>query len=653
MKLVLVESPTKARTLTRFLKDKYQIEASMGHIRDLPKSKLGVDVEDKFEPHYVVPSSKKKVVGKLRKISKDADEIILATDLDREGEAIAYHLRYLLKNGKAGKNNKKEFKRITFHEITKEAIEKALKAPGKINMELVDSQQARRVLDRLVGYKLSPLLWKKVRTGLSAGRVQTPAVRLIVDKEREIEAFDPEEYWKIYAILAPKKDKEFTGLLIKKDEETLKIKNEKQAKKHCDILDKSKYRVKDVRKKKITISPRPPFITSSLQRVASIYYHWTSKKTMHFAQRLYEKGLITYHRTDSYNLNKKAVVSCRKYIKDKYGDKYVPEKPRFYKTKSKLAQEAHEAIRVTDMTITPEKLKLKGAEKKLYELIFKRFVGCQMSDRIVERTTIDVEAKDNGNAFLFRTKGRIEKFPGWRKVYGNKKEEKDELPEVKKDEKLDLKKLDPQQKFTSPPPRYTESTLIKELEDKGIGRPSTYASIISTIQNRRYVEKEEGRFKPTPVGTTVTDFLLKYFPKIFAYQFTAKMEDDLDKVAEGKENWTELMEDFYEPFEKNLEKALEKAERQKIEAEKIGKKCPKCEKGEQVIRVGKYGKFLSCSRFPDCKWTAAYVEKLEDFECPECGGDVVIKRTRKGKKFYGCSNYPKCEWASWKNPKKK
>lgn len=646
MKLVLVESPTKARTLNRFLKDEYQIEASMGHIRDLPKSKLGVDTEKGFKPHYVIPASKRKVVSKLKKLSQDADKVILATDLDREGEAIAYHLKVLLDVKKS------DYQRITFHEITKAAISKALKKPGGINTQLVESQQARRILDRLVGYKLSPLLWKKVRTGLSAGRVQTPAVRLIVDKEREIEKFKPEEYWKIYAILTRKKGEEFSSLLIKKDDKNLKIKNEKQTKNICNILEKCKYRVKDVKKKKITISPRPPFITSSLQRVASIYYHWTSKKTMHFAQRLYEKGLITYHRTDSYNLNKAAVMKCRDYIQNEYGDKYLPEKPRFYKTKSKLAQEAHEAIRVTDISITPKKLKLEGAGKKLYELIFKRFVGCQMADRVVERTTIEVEAKDEGKKYLFRTKGRIEKFPGWRKVYGNKKKEKDQLPELEKDEDLDLKKLDPQQKFTQPPDRYTESTLIKELEDKGIGRPSTYASIISTIQDRQYVEKDEGRFKPTPVGVTVTDFLLKYFPKTFEYEFTAKMEDDLDKVAQGEEDWTELLADFYVPFEEKLEKATENAKRQKIEAEKIGKKCPKCKKGEQVIRVGKYGKFLSCSRFPECKWTAPYVEKLEGFKCPDCGGDVVIKRTRKGKKFYGCSNYPDCDWATWKKPQK-
>lgn len=646
MKLVLVESPTKARTLNRFLKKGFEVSASMGHVRDLPKSKLGVDVENNFEPKFVISRGKKKVITKLKKLAEEAEEIVLATDPDREGEAIAYHLKVLLKD------KEENFRRITFHEITKSAVDHALEEPGEINMQLVDAQKARRILDRLVGYKLSPLLWKKVRRGLSAGRVQTPAVRLIVEKEREIEAFDPEEYWKIYVDLTRKNNEGIQVLLKKKNGETIEIENEEQSKSVCNDLKNSDYRVKKVKKKKISISPRPPFITSTLQRTASIYYHWSGKKTMHFAQRLYENGLITYHRTDSYNLSKGAVFKCREFIEKEYGDKYLPKKPRFYKTKSKMAQEAHEAIRVTDVSIKPDDTDLKGAAKKLYELISKRFVACQMSDRIVERTTIEVEAKKKDKPeYLLRTKGRIEKFPGWRRVFGNKKDKKDLLPEVEEGEDLNLQKINPEQKFTQPPPRYSEASLIKELEDKGIGRPSTYAPIISTIQDRHYVEKLEGKFKPTPVGETVNDFLLKYFPKIFDYDFTARMEDDLDKVAEGEEDWTELMSQVWEPLAEKLETVEEEAERQKIKTEKIGKKCPKCDKGEQVIRVGKYGKFLSCSRFPDCKWSAPYVQKVEGAECPECGGDVVIKKTRKGKRFYGCSNYPNCEWATWKKPK--
>jgi len=639
MKLVIVESPTKARTLSRFLQSDYQITASMGHIRDLPPKKLAIDIEKNFKPNYVWIKRKSKTIEKLKSQAKKAKKIILATDLDREGEAIAFHVAKLLKKEKGN-----GISRIVFHEITKNAIQNALKNPRDINKKLVNAQQARRVLDRLVGYKLSPLLWKKIRTGLSAGRVQSPALRLIVEKEKEIEAFEPEEYWEIETKLKNKKNKPFTAKLRKIKNKKAEIENKKQAEKIVNDLKKADHIVENVKKRIYKKSPRPPFITSTLQRSASTVYHWSAKKTMTMAQKLYEHGYITYHRTDSTNLAKSAVSKARKYIKEKYGEKYLPQKPRKFKTKSKLAQEAHEAIRPT--SVKRKKLEKSGrTEKILYRLIFNRFLASQMAVQKIEKIRADIKAKD----YLLRARGQKTLFLGWRKVYKSDPKEK-LIPSLEKREKLTLIKVIPEQKFTQPPNRYTEGSLIRALESRGIGRPSTYASIISTIKKRKYIEKVEKNLKPTPVGTTVSNFLTKYFPSVVDYDFTAQMEDDLDDIAKGEKKWRPVIKEFYKPFAKKLEKVEKKAERQKIKAEKTGKKCPKCKKGDVVIRIGKYGKFLACSRFPKCKWTDEYVEK-PGFKCPECGADAIIRQTKRGKRFYGCSAYPKCKWASWHKPK--
>lgn len=652
MNLVIVESPTKARTLSRFLGEDFSVEATMGHIKDLPKSKLGVDIEKNFKPTYKLLPKKEKGVKKIKKGAKKADIVLLATDPDREGEAIAEHVMEILEDEKI---SKKKLKRIVFHEITKSAVNSSMDNPRRIDENLVDAQTARRVLDRLVGYKLSPLLWKKVRRGLSAGRVQSVAVRLIVEKERGREAFDPEEYWDIFCdVKKLDKEKPFEIKLLKIAGEKAEVGNEKESNKVVEDLEKAKYKISEVSKKEVNKKPYSPFTTSTMTQTAARFYSWSAKKTMTIAQRLYEEGLITYHRTDSTNLSKQAVKGVRKYIKDEYGDKYLPEKPRVYKTKSKTAQEAHEAIRPTDIKEkkVPDRL---GSFKKdaatLYELIWKRFVACQMTNAIYDREKINVEAT-NGKVYLLRVSGKMLKFDGWRKVIPQSKKAEPLLPEVKEGEKLELVEVRPEQKFTQPPARYNEASLIKTLEKMGIGRPSTYAPIISTIQQRKYVEKEEGRFMPTNVGIAVNDFLVKNFEKVFDYSFTADMEDDLDGVADGKTKWQELIRDFWDPFEKKLDRVEEKADRVKIKTEKLGKKCPKCEKGELVVRIGKYGKFVSCSRFPDCDYTEKYLEKI-GMKCPECEkGDVIVKKTKKGKSFYGCSRYPDCEWASWKNPKK-
>ncbi len=649
MDLVIVESPTKARTLSRFLGSEYDIQATMGHVRDLPKSQLGVDVEHDFAPEYVVVEGKTKNIDGLKKASKTAAQVFLATDPDREGEAIAYHVAELLKL--------KKHTRIVFHEITQGAIQEALKHSRDIDMDLVNAQQARRVLDRIVGYKLSPLLWRKVRIGLSAGRVQSVTVRLIVDKEREIEAFRSEEYWEIYCEVQSEKLKvqSFLVKLIQINNEKAEIKNKEQADKVVGELEKANYRVQSVEKKEVTKSPSPPFTTSTMTQAAARLYYWSAKRTMSIAQRLYEEGLITYHRTDSTNLALEAVRNVRGFIEKEYGKEYLPEKPRFYKTTSKVAQEAHEAVRPTDVKVTSstqQVTSLGNDGKKLYELIWKRFVACQMSNSVYDETTINVSASP---AYTLQAKGQVMKFDGWRKVYGGPpagggKEVEPQLPDVEENESLQLLKIDPQQKFTQPPDRYTEATLIKTLEKLGIGRPSTYAPIISTIQTRAYVEKKEGKFYPTPVGVATNDFLVANFPDIVDYQFTARMEDDLDEVANGKIEWVPMMKEFWGPFEKKVETVGEKAKRVKIEVEETGEACPKCKEGKQVIRVGRFGKFLSCSRFPDCDWKEQYLEKI-GMKCPECKeGDVITRKTRKGRQFFGCSRYPACKFASWKKP---
>lgn len=698
MNLIIVESPTKARTLSRFLGEDYIVEATMGHIKDLPKSKLSIDIENNFKPDYVVVAKRRETIQKLKDSAKKASKIYLASDPDREGEAIAQHVKEILmsttgsggttgitgrdKPNSRGTSDTRDSRdtlinRIVFHEITKEAVDAAIKNPRDIDKHLVNAQIARRVLDRLVGYKLSPLLWKKVRRGLSAGRVQSVTVRLIVEREKEIEKFKPEEYWEVYAEVAKVEKVDqvstsevkssntlevFVVKLVKIGDKIAKVENKDRAQRVVSDLEKSDYKVLDVIKKEVSKNPFPPFTTSTMTQSAARLHFWSSKKTMSIAQRLYEEGLITYHRTDSTNIAFSAIGKVRNFIEKNYGNEYLPEKPKFYKTTSKVAQEAHEAIRPTD--VSNSKLKIQNSKvendmRKLYELIWKRFVTCQMAASIYDETTIDVEAtptsevksSNTSEVYILKASGQVMKFDGWRKVFGKKIEEETiQLPEVSKDEPLQLIKVDPQQKFTQPPARYTEASLIKTLEKLGIGRPSTYAPIISTIQIRQYVEKEEGKFTPTPIGVAVNDFLVKNFPIEVDYQFTAKMENNLDEIANGNEKWADTIAGFWKPFEKKLKDVEKNSKRVKIETEKLGKKCPECKKGELVIRTGRFGKFISCSRFPDCKHTEKYLEKI-NIKCPQCKeGDVIIKTTRKGRKFFGCSRYPDCKWASWRKP---
>ena len=640
MDLIIVESPTKAKTLNRFLGSEYQVEATMGHIKDLPKSKLGVDLENNFAPDYQNVAKKSATIKLLNKLSKTAKTVYLATDPDREGEAISAHVAEII-------DQKTNTKRIVFHEITKEAVEHAIANPGIVDQDLVDAQTARRVLDRLVGYKLSPLLWKKVRRGLSAGRVQSVAVRLIVEKEREIKAFASVEYWEVYVIVTPQKSKqEFAIQLVKINAKKAVVNNKQQADKIVKELDKADYTVSDVKKRLVTKNPYPPFTTSTMTQAAARIFGWSAKKTMSTAQRLYEEGLITYHRTDSLNLSAAAVDKSRKFIAKQFGKDYLPASPRFYKTKAKSAQEAHEAVRPTNvehMSIT------NGAhdEERLYELIWKRFSASQMEAARYDETTIEVTS----GIYDLRASGQVMKFDGWRRVFPLKLDEDAvDLPQVEKNEKLNFVKVDPVQKFTLPPARFNEASLIKTLEKLGIGRPSTYAPTISTIQARNYVEKEEGKFFPTSIGEAVTDFLVANFATVFDYEFTAGMEAGLDEVAVGKRTWTKELKTFWDPFTKKLTEVEATATRVKIETESTGRKCPECTEGDLIVRHGRFGKFISCSRFPDCKYTEKIVQKI-DMKCPDCNeGEVVFKKTKRGRKFYGCSRYPDCKFASWKKP---
>lgn len=655
MKLIIVESPTKARTLSRFLGKDYSIEATTGHIKDLPKSTLGVDIKKNFKPQFDPVPKRLGTIEEIKASAKKANKIYLATDPDREGEAIASHVEEILSEKKVLKKGTL-LSRIVFHEITKEAVEEAIANPKKVDGNLVDAQIARRVLDRLVGYKLSPLLWRKVRRGLSAGRVQTVVVKLIVEREREIEAFEPQEFWEIYVEVERKSKEKFTVKLIKIGDKKAEVGNEKTARPVTESLREADYKVLGVNKREVKKNPYPPFTTSTMAQAAARIFSWSARRTMTVAQKLYEEGLITYHRTDSAHIANQAVEKVRKYIKENYGENYLSEVPRFYKTKSKVAQEAHEAVRPTNLGVTKTKDGGKYAKdmETLYSLIWKRFVACQMVSSIYDETTIDVLAegkKDKKENFTLRASGQIMKFDGWRKVMRIKTSgEVVILPDCVSGEDLKFSKVDPQQKFTEPSARYNEASLIKTLEKLGIGRPSTYAPIISTIQIRNYVEKDEGVFKPTFVGIAVNDFLVGNFANIFEYQFTAGMEENLDEVANGKVKWTKSIGIFWEPFEKILNKVTKNSKRVKIEVEKLGRKCPDCKKGDLVIRLGRFGKFISCSNFPDCKHTEKFIQKT-GIKCPDCvKGDVIIKNSKKGRKFFGCSRYPECKWASWRKP---
>ncbi len=669
--LVIVESPTKARTISRYLGREYEIKATIGHIMDLPKSKIGIDFENDFLPLYEIVSDRKKVIGELKKLAKNAQSVILATDPDREGEAIASHVADMLGSNEKLKIKNEKFKRIVFHEITSEAIRKALNNPRSIDSRLVNAQTARRVLDRVVGYKLSPLLWKKVRRGLSAGRVQSVALRLIVEREREIQKFNKDKYWTILAILGSRSFRgearpiEFELIEINGNKIEIQksyklyngvykvtktvIEKEEDAQRIIDDLLGKNFAVSEVLEKETRRTPQPPYTTSTLQQDAARRLGLNGRRTMSLAQKLYEEGYITYHRTDSVAISNAAMFNIINFVKKEYGEKYLPPKPRFYSAKQKLAQEAHEAIRPTGLNNQPSTInKQLGKDyERLYELIWRRAVASQMAEAIIESTTVlvDSQIKNEGNVYRFKASGSVLVFDGFLKVNPQALSD-NRLPEFKKGEILDADKIEKVSHETLPPPRYNDASLIKALEEEGIGRPSTYATIVSTIESRAYIERMDGRFVSTPVGTAVNDFLVANFSEIDDIPFTATIEDELDNIAKGEREWVHMMRNFYTPFEKKLG-TVENAERVKIPVEETEEECPNCKKGNLVVRTGRFGKFLSCNRFPECKFTKPFVEET-NLICPKDGAKIVIKKSRRGRKFYGCSNYPKCNFAAWR-----
>ena len=667
-RLVIVESPAKARTVGRFLGKDFTVRASVGHVRDLLRSRLSVDIEHDFAPTYRVPNEKRDVVKELTQEVASADEIYLATDPDREGEAIAWHLM------EATKMEPERVRRVVFHEITEEAIRESFAHPRSINMDLVDAQQARRVLDRLVGYQITPLLWERVRGRLSAGRVQSVAVRLIVEREREIQAFVPEEYWTIDAELTPpeadgRKAQSFLARLVKINGEKAELHNKDEVDPHLEVLQRAEYVVEEVKRGVRRRRPSPPFTTSTMQQDASRSLGFTARKTMSVAQELYEGvdigeggtvGLITYMRTDSVNIAAQAVEEARGFIKQTFGGDYLPKEPRIYKTRSKGAQEAHEAIRPTSVLRTPEAMQpyLNRDQYRLYNLIWQRFVACQMADAVYDTIRVEIGAGLPGEkrTYVFRASGSILKFPGFLAVYQEARDEdmateEDEgriLPDMNQSDLLRLLRLLPEQHFTQPPPRYTEASLVKTLEEYGIGRPSTYAPIISTIQQRGYVTREDKRLTPTETGFVVNDLLVKYFPNILDVAFTASMEAFLDQIAAGEREWVPVLREFYGPFEKQLQQAQATMPTVRTE-EEVGRACPVCGK-PLIVRWGRYGKFIGCSGYPECRHTEPWLEKI-GVKCPQCGeGEIVERKTRKRRIFYGCSRYPECDFTSWKRP---
>lgn len=649
--LVIVESPVKANTIGKFLGKDYKIIASAGHVRDLPKSQIGVDLENNFEPKYITIRGKGDVISKLKKEAKGAKNVFLATDPDREGEAISWHLAYLL-------NIQKDDKcRVTFNEITKNAVKNAIKAPRAIDEDLVNAQQARRILDRIVGYKISPLLWKKVRKGLSAGRVQSVAARLICDREEEIENFEPEEYWSIVARLQKKKGgKSFDAKFYGTANEKIELKNEAQVKEILDKLKSKDYVVKKVKKGEKKKTPAPPFTTSTMQQEAARKLGFATRKTMIIAQQLYEGievkghgalGLVTYIRTDSTRISDEAQQNTKKYIEERYGSKYAPEKFRVFKNKS-ASQDAHEAIRPTYVDMDPDSIRdsLTNDQYKLYKLIWSRFVASQMSSAIYDTISADIFAGE----ILFRANGSKIRFPGFIAVYTEGKDEDAEddevtIPELEENEQLNLKKLEDKQHFTQPPSRYTEATLVKTLEELGIGRPSTYAPIITTILSRGYVEREKKLLLPTELGKIVNDIMKNHFEDIVDVQFTSQMERKLDDVEEGSKSWDALIREFYEPFSKTLKEAEDKIGDIEIKDEETDIICEKCGRN-MVIKMGRFGKFLACPGFPECRNTKAIVEEA-GVNCPKCEGKVLIKKTRKGRRYLGCENNPTCDFMTW------
>jgi DNA topoisomerase I len=662
-KLVIVESPAKARTVGRFLGKGYTVKASVGHVRDLLHSQLSVDVENNFEPKYRVPNEKRPVVKEIQALAKSHAEIFLATDPDREGEAIAWHLL------ESAKMEPKRTKRVVFHEITEPAINEAFANPRSIDMDLVDAQQARRILDRLVGYNLSPLLWRKVRSRLSAGRVQSVALRLIVEREREIEAFVPVEYWSIAAELRPDKLKEtFIAKLAKMDGEEPVLGKQEQVQPILEDMERSAYAISKIKRGERRRKPSAPFTTSTMQQEASRRLGYTARRTMALAQQLYEGidlgegavGLITYMRTDSTNVAESAQAEARQFIGERYGNKFLPAEAPKYQTKAKGAQEAHEAIHPTSVMRQPDTIKefLNRDQLRLYQLVWQRFVASQMEAAVFDTLSVEVTAKSSTHEYLLRASGSTVKFPGFLVVYEEAKDE-DQVSEeeeenaripagIEEGQSQKLVRLLPEQHFTQPPPRYTEATLVRTLEEYGIGRPSTYAPILSTIQQRGYVLREGRKLSPTETGVLVNDLITEHFPGVVDYGFTAKMEEDLDLIAEGNRDWVASIREFYGPFAEQVAKAEKDMPELNMGPEPIGRMCPECGK-ELVIRYGRYGKFISCSGFPDCRHTEAWLEKI-GVQCPKDQGEIVERKTRKGRNFYGCANYPNCDFTSWKLP---
>ena len=688
--LVIVESPAKARTVQRFLGKEYSVKASVGHVRDLLRSRMSVDVENNFEPTYRIPNEKREIVKELQAEVKKAAKVYLATDPDREGEAIAWHLM------EAAKIHPEQARRVVFHEITRDAITEAFGHPREMDMELVNAQQARRILDRLVGYSISPLLWQRVRNRLSAGRVQSVALRLIVEREREIQAFVPREYWSIEAELArqvdrtKKRRRSFVAKLARIRGKEVDLKNEPDTQTVVDELQESDYVVAGVRKGKRRRRPPAPFTTSTMQQQASRRFGFTARRTMANAQGLYEGaevgeegrvGLITYMRTDSVNIAEVAQQEVRAYIAEVFGPEYLPEKPPKYKTRTKRAQEAHEAIRPTSVRRDPKMVKphVPRDQYRLYKLIWSRFVASQMNPALFDTISVSIRAGHlpqgglpgepkalddllKGWPYLFRVSGSIMRFPGFMKVYeetsekeaekrakkrGEKKKEQ-ALPEMEKGDLLDLLELLPEQHFTQPPPRYSDATLVRTLEEYGIGRPSTYAPIISTIQTRGYVERQDRRLFPTELGFVVNDLVVKHFSDIVDMGFTAEMEGRLDRIASGDADWVQVLRDFYGPFKETYDRAEREMEKIEIVPEETGEVCEKCG-SPMIVKWGRYGKFIACSNFPECRNTKSYAKRT-GVKCPECGGELVGRKTRKGRIFYGCNKYPECDFSVWNRP---
>ena len=653
-KLIIVESPAKANTIKKFLGGNTKVMASMGHIRDLPKSKMAVDIEHDFEPEYINIRGKGDLIKSLKKEAKAAKQVYLASDPDREGEAIAWHLAHILEIPEDSNC------RVTFNEITKETVKESIKKPRTINMDLVDAQQARRVLDRIVGYKISPVLWKKVKRGLSAGRVQSVAVKLIVDREEEIENFIPEEYWNIYAnLLEPNSKKKFQATFYGKDGKKLEIHTKEEVDEILKNIEKGKYIVADVKKGEKKRTPAPPFTTSTMQQEASRKLSFTLKKTMSVAQGLYEGvhvgekgtvGLITYMRTDSTRISDEARAVVKEVITQKYGANYYEN--RYYKTKQN-AQDAHEAIRPTYIDLEPEKIKdyLTTDQYKLYRLIYNRFIASQMANAIYDTVTANIDV----NNYNFRANGQTLKFKGFMVLYvetieGEKEEEDNSIPELTIGQEIKKEKLEAKQSFTQPPARYTEASLVKALEEKGIGRPSTYSPTITTILERRYIQKEQKQLIPTDLGKIVNKLLVENFPDVINVEFTAKIEEEFDEVAEGKEPWKQVIREFYGPFKVTLDRVEKELEHVELVEEVSDVPCEKCGR-MMVIKYGRYGKFLACPGYPECKNAKPIIETI-DVPCPVCGGTVQIKKTRRGKKFYVCENNPgTCEYISWNPPK--